>query len=152
MNTTPYDLDELRRLEKESTPGEWRVWPDGKWAHISQHNKGNREHYGLAITGWGAVNQRLPDASLIVALRNAAAAGMLERMAKLEAVAELSRQLVVSAILVGPTLYYDANRLGAALHALDALTTKEPRDRGDQGRVDDCVKAFRDQFVKKELR
>ena len=84
-------------------------------------------HHACHITEFGAAPEvatpRPSDVRALAAEFAAVRAPLLERMAKLEAVAELSRQLVVSAILVGPTLYYDANRLGAALHALDALTT-----------------------------
>ena len=129
MSATPYDLDELRRLEKEATPGS------------------------------------LQDADFYVALRNAAGAGMLERMAKLEDVAKAARHQSVyaddteeCAVCTMPVVfdgYYvcETRCIGRLLRAaLDALTTKEPRDLGDQGRVDDCVKAFGGQFVKKGLR
>ena len=143
MSETPYNLDELRRLEKEATPGALQVERRGN-SHLR-----NGMCVGLSrVDGIQApfhetsFHQRDPravymrdeDADFYAALRNAAAAGMLERMAKLENVAkacdmrEYEAQQGSCAICNEPDCEdCPGNDIRVALGALDALRTKEPR-------------------------
>lgn len=80
MSATPWDLDELRRLEKEATAGPWTCHSHTWVAAKTDLAPGDSGH-GL-LNNFDARDRS--DAALIVALRNAAAAGMLERIAELE--------------------------------------------------------------------
>ena len=106
-----YDLDELRRLEKEATP--LTLYACG--GYLTVRGPHGEPYQAVPFA-------RAQDAAFLAALRNAAAAGMLERMAKLEDVAEAAK-----AHLDGSRYAPGKPDLFSALAALDALTTKEPR-------------------------
>ena len=88
MSATPWDLDELRRLEKEATPA-------GSPGRSCFYKPGD-------LVAMGVTKQ---NATFLVALRNAAGAGMLDRLAELEAFHEttMAEAVRLTARDVGPT-------------------------------------------------
>jgi hypothetical protein len=77
-----YDLDELRRLEREATRAPWNI----EGVIITMHDDEQQPH----------------DEAFVVALRNAAGDGMLERLAKLEeqwAVERDAKRMFANALL-----------------------------------------------------
>lgn len=140
MSATPWDLDELQRLSAAATPGPWGasasfsiVPPVGEYGCVVT-TTGADFSIVPPVGEWCVVTTTGADRALIVALRNAAGAGMLERMAKLEAVAkacdmrEYEAHQGSCAICNEPDCEdCPGNDIRVALDALDALRTKETR-------------------------
>jgi hypothetical protein len=63
----PFSLDELRRLEKDATPGPWERL--GSWPESHVVNRAI-DHIGICYMD-GLLENRKADAALIVAMRNA---------------------------------------------------------------------------------